>query len=76
MSSSAILLNGSFGCGLQVYWVGPYIGATIGSIVYQLSDRIGDHSERRRLQKDENAKLGRPGPYTYAPMLRDWTLGI
>jgi len=55
---------------LQVHWVGPYIGSTISSVVYQFSDLISDYSERRRRQKDENAKLGR----TYALLLFGWTL--
>ena len=46
-----------FGCVLQVYWVGPYIGSTISSIVYQFSEFINDYFERRR-QENENTKLG------------------
>ena len=50
----------SFGCGLQVYWVGPYIGSTISSIVYQFSEFINDHFKRRRREEDENAQFGIP----------------
>jgi len=43
---------------LQIYWVGPYIGSTIGSIVYQFSEFIKDHFEQRRRQEEDSNKLG------------------
>ena len=29
----------------QLYWVGPYIGATVGAIVFQVCQFIKDHFE-------------------------------
>jgi len=51
-----ILLSRSFDCWWQLYWIGPYIGSTVGSLVYQFSEFIKDHIERHRPQ-DDNTEL-------------------
>ena len=43
---------------MQVYWCGPYIGSTVGSVIYHFSEFIKDNFEQHRPQADKNEDLG------------------
>jgi len=49
--------HSNWDCVWQVYWLGPYIGSTVGSVIYQLSEYIKDNSENHRPRQDKNTEL-------------------
>jgi len=65
----------SFGRVWQVYWVGAYIGSTVGSVIYQLAEFVEDYTERRRPQEDKNIELhtGMSSCYVGVCLSREYT---